>query len=222
MAARTVPLPGELDRVLEEGWLTIDAISGTSAGAMNAAVLASGFAEGRPQGARQALEALLAKDSDAARFSPFQRGPLDVMIGRWTLDHSPMFVTMDIVARVVSPYTSTPAGNNPLADILTEIIDFERVGGRSDEAVHHRHQRVRTGRGRVFRNDEITAARAARLGVPADTVPGARSRSTATEYWDGGYSGNPTMTPLMREAPRSTPSSSRSTRSSARPRHDGA
>src|SRR6476660_430301 len=74
---------GVLDRLLEEAWLKIDGISGTSAGAMNAAVLADGFAEGGAEGARVALERFWRKVSDAARFSPFQRGPLDVMMGRW-------------------------------------------------------------------------------------------------------------------------------------------
>src|SRR3989475_9260071 len=77
---------GVLDRLLEEPWLEIDGISGTSAGAMNAAVLADGYAKGGSQGARAALEKFWRRVSDAARFSPFKRGPLDVILGRWTLD----------------------------------------------------------------------------------------------------------------------------------------
>jgi NTE family protein len=50
---------------------------------------------------------------EAARFSPFQRGPLDVMLGRWTLDSSPMYVAMDLMSRLVSPYTMNPMGKNP-------------------------------------------------------------------------------------------------------------
>jgi NTE family protein len=76
---------GVLDRLLEEPWLQIDGISGTSAGAMNAAVLASGYAEGGADGARAALESFWRKVSEAARFSPFRRGPLDVLLGRWTI-----------------------------------------------------------------------------------------------------------------------------------------
>src|ERR1700742_4332381 len=86
---------GVLDRLIEEDWLRIDGISGTSAGAMNAAVLADGYAEGGAKGARTALEQFWRKFSDAARFSPFQRGPLDLLLGRWTLDHSPAFIAMD-------------------------------------------------------------------------------------------------------------------------------
>src|SRR3954466_15757116 len=68
---------GVLDRLLEEPWLEIDGISGTSAGAMNAAVLAGGYADNAAAGARAALMDFWRRVSDAARFSPFQRAPLD-------------------------------------------------------------------------------------------------------------------------------------------------
>ena len=187
---------GVLDRLLEEPWLKIDGISGTSAGAMNAAVLADGFAEGGAEGARAALERFWKKVSDAARFSPFQRGPLDVMMGRWTLDHSPMFVMMDIMARLFSPYDLNPGGNNPLRDILIELIDFERLS-RIPMKLFITATNVRTGRGRVFRNAEITAdvlLASACLPTMFQAI-----EIDGEEYWDGGYSGNPTITPLVRE-----------------------
>ena len=87
---------GVLDRLLEENKLRIDGISGTSAGAMNAAVLADGYTDGGAAGARAALDAFWAGVAQSARFSPFQRGPLDRLLGRWTLDQSPMFITMDL------------------------------------------------------------------------------------------------------------------------------
>ena len=95
---------GVLDRLLEEPWLQIDGISGTSAGAMNAAVLADGHAEGGANGARAALEGFWRNVSRAALLSPFRRGPLDVLLGRWTLDHSPVYVAMDLMSRLFSPY----------------------------------------------------------------------------------------------------------------------
>src|ERR1700751_5252000 len=72
---------GVLDRLLEESWLRIDGVSGTSAGAMNAAVLAHGGRTGGATGARAALATFWREVSDAARFSPLQRGPLDVLLG---------------------------------------------------------------------------------------------------------------------------------------------
>src|SRR6266404_9494832 len=146
---------GVLDRLLEEPWLRIDGISGTSAGAMNAAVLAHGYIKNGADGARAGLEDFWRKVSAAARFSPLQRSPLDVLLGRWTLDHSPFFVAMDIMARVVSPYNVNPMGANPLRAILADTVDFGLLS-QSPIKLFVTATNVRTGRGRVFRNNEMT------------------------------------------------------------------
>ncbi len=166
---------GVLDRLLEEPWLKIDGISGTSAGAMNAAVLADGFAEGGAEGARAALERYWRYVSEAARFSPFQRSPLDRVLGRWTLDHSPLFVTMDIMSRLFSPYDLNPRGSNPLRGILEKLIDFERLQGCADQAVHHRHQCAHRAGARLPQCRDH-AGRAAGLGLSSDDVSGGRDR----------------------------------------------
>ena len=128
---------GVLDRLLEEPWLGIDGISGTSAGAMNAAVLVDGFADNGAEGARAALENFWRRVSQAAVLSPFRRSPLDVLMGRWTLDYSPMFVAMDMMARVFSPYQFNPMNFNPLRHIVEQSVDFERL------AVYIKHRRDR-------------------------------------------------------------------------------
>src|SRR6476619_7264703 len=101
---------GVMDRLLEEPWLKIEGVSGTSAGAMNAAVLADGYAAGGAEGAREALATYWSHVSEAARFSPFQRSPIDRFLGRWTLDHSPMFIFLDMMSRLFSPYDLNPGG----------------------------------------------------------------------------------------------------------------
>ena len=118
---------GVLDRLLEESWLRIDGISGTSAGAMNAVVLVDGYEKGGPEGARAALEEFWRRVSHSARFSPIRRSPMDVLLGRWSLDNSPFFLAFDMAARVFSPYDLNPRGANPLRDILAECVDFERA-----------------------------------------------------------------------------------------------
>src|SRR5215469_16481295 len=118
---------GVLDRALQMPRMQLDGISGTSAGAMNAAVLADGYAEGGPEGARAALERFWRRVSGAAALSPLRRGPLEIMLGNWTLDYSPMFVAMDLASRVFSPYDLGVAAFNPLRDILAESIDFGRL-----------------------------------------------------------------------------------------------
>lgn len=187
---------GVLDRLLEESWIRIDGISGTSAGAMNAAVLAHGYAEGGAAGARAALERYWRDVSCAALLSPFQRTPIDVILGRWTLDWSPAFVAMDMMSRVFSPYDLNTSGANPLLDILTRNIDFARLA-KAPIKLFVTATNVHTGRGRVFRNAEITpdvllASACLPTLFQAIEVDG-------ESYWDGGYSGNPTITPLIRE-----------------------
>lgn len=187
---------GVLDRLLEERWLNIEAISGTSAGAMNAAVLVDGHAKGGAEGARAALEAFWRSVSDAATMSPLRRGPIDVLLGRWTLDHSPTYVAMDIMTRLFSPYDLAFSGGNPLHDILLRNVDFARLA-KAPIKLFITATNVRTGRGRVFRNNEISpdvlmASACLPTMFQAVEIDG-------DPYWDGGFAGNPTMTPLVRE-----------------------
>ncbi|WP_293045838.1 patatin-like phospholipase family protein [Paraburkholderia sp.] len=187
---------GVLDRLLEEPWLQIEGISGTSAGAMNAAVLASGHAHSGVPGARAALERFWRRVADAARFSPFRRGIFDMMLGRWTLDHSPVYLAFDMMARVISPYDMNPASINPLRTILADTIDFDALRN-SRIKLFVTATRVRNGQARVFRNADLTAdALLASACLPtlfrAVEIDG-------EAYWDGGYVGNPTITPLVRE-----------------------
>src|SRR4030088_469998 len=92
---------GVLDRLIEQPWLRIEAISGTSAGAMNAAVLADGWTQGGADGARGALDAYGGRVPRAAAFSRLQRSPLDRLMGQWTLDTSPAYIAMDLMTRVL-------------------------------------------------------------------------------------------------------------------------
>jgi len=187
---------GVLDRLLEEPGLRMDGISGTSAGAMNAAVLSDGFAAGGPEGARQALAAFWRRVSDGALMSPLRRSPLDILTGSWTLDYSPAFVAMDLASRLFSPYDLNPGAFNPLHDILAKSIDFARLA-RSPVKVFVTATNVHTGRPRVFRNADVSPdALLASACLPtlfqAIEIDG-------EAYWDGGYAGNPTISPLVRE-----------------------
>jgi len=188
---------GVLDRLLEEPWLKVEAISGTSAGAMNAAVLVSGHVQGGAEGARAALDAYWKLVAEGARFSPIQRSPIDRMMNRWTLDASPVYLAMDLMSRVVSPYSLNPLGFNPIKDILEKSVDFAHLGAAPIK-LFITATNVRTGRGRVFRNKEITpdvllASACLPTMFQAIEIDG-------EPYWDGGFAGNPTITPLVRES----------------------
>jgi NTE family protein len=187
---------GVIDRLLEEPWLHIAGISGTSAGAMNAAVLANGWIEGQAGGAREALNRYWRAVSRAAAFSPLQRSPLDRMLGRWSIDTSPAYVFTDLMSRMLSPYDLNPLGFNPLRRILADNIDFPRLADAPIQ-LFVTATRVRTGRGRIFRNGEITAE----VLLASACLP-TMFRAVEIDgepYWDGGYAGNPTITPLVRE-----------------------
>jgi NTE family protein len=123
---------GVLDRLLEEEGLKVEAISGTSAGAMNAAVMAYGHMQGGADGARAALEAFWKRVSKSAAYSPLKRGPIDVLLGRWALDSSPAYLAMDIATRMFSPYDLNFGMPNPLAAILLalESVAPSETGGR--------------------------------------------------------------------------------------------
>jgi NTE family protein len=187
---------GVLDRLLEEPSLQIEGISGTSAGAMNAAVLADGYAQGGAAAAQERLESFWKKVSRTAMLSPFRRGPLEILSGQWTLDTSPVFLTFDLMARIFSPYDLNLHGANPLRDILADCIDMELLA-KAPIKLFVTATNVRTGRGRVFRNAEVTpdvllASACLPTLFQAVEIDG-------EAYWDGGYSGNPTITPLIRE-----------------------
>jgi NTE family protein len=188
---------GVLDRLLEERWLRIDAISGTSAGAMNAAVLVSGFIKGGAEGARNALDAYWGRVAASARFSPIQRSMFDRLMKRWSLDTSPGYLIMDLMSRVVSPYDLNPFGHNPIRSILEQSIHFAHLG-EAPIKLFITATNVHTGRGRIFRNKEITpevllASACLPTMFQAIEIDG-------EAYWDGGYAGNPTISPLVRES----------------------
>jgi NTE family protein len=187
---------GVLDRALQIPRMQLDGISGTSAGAMNAAVLADGYAEGGPEGARAALERFWRRVSSAAMLSPLQRGPLDILLGNWTLDSSPMFIALDLASRVFSPYDLGVAAFNPLRALLAESIDFGRLR-KSPIKIFITATNVQTGRGRVFRNAELTID--ALLASACLPTMYKAVEIDGEPYWDGGYAGNPTITPLVRE-----------------------
>ncbi|WP_243634475.1 patatin-like phospholipase family protein [Roseicella frigidaeris] len=187
---------GVLDRMLEEEWLEIEGVSGTSAGAMNAAVLASGIARGGAAAAREDLEAFWRRVSTAATFSPFQRGMMDRLLGNWTLDNSPGFLTMDLLARLISPYDVSNVGGNPLEQILHDSVDFAALA-QGPVKIFVTATNVHTGRARIFRNRDVSAqALLASACLPqlfqAIEIDG-------QPYWDGGFAGNPTLVPLVNE-----------------------
>lgn len=186
---------GVLDRILEDERLSISAISGTSAGAMNAVVLADGWSRAGREGARKALADFWKAVSDAARLSPIQRSLWDRMAGRFSLETSPSYLLFEHLTRVFSPYELNPLDINPLRDLLAGTIDFDSVNRCADIRLYVTATNVRTGRARIFSQPELsvdTVMASACLPFLFKAV-----EIGGEAYWDGGYMGNPALYPLV-------------------------
>lgn len=187
---------GVLDRLLEDERLVVEGISGTSAGAMNGAVVVWGMAQGGAQGARELLAKFWNRIAESGRFSIFQPTIFDRMFGNpANLDLSPFYQSFDLMTRLFSPYQLNPRNDNPLKDALEEMIDFAKVREGEGVKLFISTTNVRTGKIRVFRNHELSAeVLLASACLPhlfqAVEVEG-------EHYWDGGFMGNPAMFPLI-------------------------
>lgn len=186
---------GVLDRLLDDERLEIEAISGTSAGAMNAAVIADGLARGGRRGAQAALARFWDAVASLGRFGPVQRGPYDMATGNWNLDDSPSYIFFDWISRYFSPYQFNPLNINPLLDVLRQEVDFDRVNACVKIRLFIAATNVHSGKIRIFENPELSAeAVMASACLPhlfqAVEIDG-------EPYWDGGYMGNPAIYPLI-------------------------
>jgi len=181
---------GVLDALLEDGRFKIDGASGTSAGAMNAVVLAQGLMEGGPEQARAALDRFWR--AVAASAPP----GLDVSTSHGA-DAAPMVKWMLQWTQYFTPAQINPLGLDPLGDIVRRQIDFERLRRGSPVKLFIAATRVRTGKLQIFRNSQLSAeALLASACLP--TIH--RTVDVHGEpYWDGGYAGNPAVFPLFYE-----------------------
>lgn len=186
---------GVLDRLFEDDRLWIEAISGTSAGAMNAVVAAQGMYDGQAPGAREALHNFWAAVSKSSQSSPLQRTPYDIFMNNWSFDRSPMYLMLDMMQRVASPYDLNPMGYNPLRDLVDKFVDFKKVRSCKELGLYLSATNVETGLARVFSREEITidvmmASACLPFLFQAVEIEG-------EYYWDGGYMGNPPLFPFF-------------------------
>jgi NTE family protein len=166
---------GVLDRLLEDETITFDAVSGASAGAVNAVLLASGLAQGGPEAAKESLERFWKRASEAA---PRAHAGLAV----------------EVAVRHLSPYQFNPFNLHPLKTLLAEEVDFEALQ-QSKLKLLVATTRVRDGRLRVFREKAVTVD-----VILASTCLPVLHHAVSIDgeaYWDGGYSANPPLLPLV-------------------------
>ena len=187
---------GVLDRLLQDNSIEIAAISGTSAGALNAAALKAGMIAGGRAGARDSLARLW---RDVGRVSDLRiPGWMQPMVpglqalGQIALSMSP-FSPQGMAAQVYTPYAWGPAWRNPLERIVRRL-DFSTVCHSDGPQLFIGATRVDTGRIRIFSGDQITPE-ALMASACLPTVFQA-VEIDGHAYWDGGYSGNPALFPL--------------------------
>ncbi len=189
---------GVLDYFMEDGRVSVEGISGTSAGAMNAVVLTHGYMNGGAKGARKALDTFWRRVSSLALASPIKRTPFDMLTGNWSLDRSPAYLMVDLVSRVVSPYEANPLNINPLRELLESSVDFERVRACRDVKLFIAATNVHSGKVKVFERPDLTSD----MVLASACLPTLYQavEIDGTPYWDGGYSGNPPLFPLYDDA----------------------
>ncbi|GAA3845696.1 patatin-like phospholipase family protein [[Pseudomonas] carboxydohydrogena] len=185
---------GVLDHLLADGRLEITGLSGASAGAVNAVMVADGLARGGPEEARKRLAEFWRAASVGGDLPPVQRAIADRLFSIFPFSTSPMQNWFETMSHYFSPYDFNPLNINPLSELISRFVDFDAIRA-SDLALYVSATNVHTGRLKVFCRNSIDAdvvmASAALpylfRAVEIDGVP----------YWDGGYMGNPVIFPFL-------------------------
>lgn len=189
---------GALERLLEQREIAIRDITGTSSGAMNATCLALGLALG---GRDRAIELLEQFWTEVAREVPegFQhQHPFAAWLGDSGIDAFPGLKAYVDLTHVLSPYQINPLGLNPLRDILGRLIDFERLRAPDAARLYISATNVRTGKIKVFSNRDLSVD----VLLASACLPSLHHavEIDGESYWDGGFSGNPPLFPLVFES----------------------
>jgi NTE family protein len=185
---------GVLDRILEDDRLTIEGISGTSAGALNGTIATYGLLKGGPTEARALLQQFWERTSAIMRYSLLQPTLMDKFFGH-DVTYSAGFMVADLFTRFFSPYQYNLFDLNPLKLIIEQMVDFELIRKNQHIKLFVNATHVRSGKIKVFRTEEMTSDRvlaSACLPQIFKTV-----MVDGEPYWDGGYSGNPALFPLF-------------------------
>ncbi|HEX4943684.1 MAG TPA: patatin-like phospholipase family protein [Usitatibacteraceae bacterium] len=189
---------GILDRFLEDGRLSFEGLSGTSAGSVNAALCAYGLLLGGAEGAREKLDAFWRGIARTGSFfNPGGRFPFEAAVPGWPTQRSLTVEAFKAMTGSLSPYQWNPLNFNPLRDALENHVDFERLRTCKVTKLFVSATNVRTGRGRVFKTDEVSVD-----VVLASACLPQLFQAVEIEgdpYWDGGFMGNPVLYPLFYE-----------------------
>jgi NTE family protein len=186
---------GVLTGLIEDGRIEIEGISGTSAGAVNALMVADGLAQGGPQEACKRLADFWRAASLDGNLPALQRAVIDRLFNFLPLEGSPAHAWFDALSRFWSPYDLNPLNINPLREVIDRFVDFDAVRAFPGPPLFVSATNVHTGRLRVFQREAITVD-----VVMASACLPMFFRAVEIEgvpYWDGGYMGNPAIFPFF-------------------------
>lgn len=187
---------GAIDRLLEDERIDIAAISGSSAGAMCAVVLAEGMEQGGRDAARKALRSFWEGVAKAGRSNPYRSTPMMAFLNSFTPAWTNYLAQWaNMATHVASPYELNPLNLNPLKEVLEELVDFERVRKSTRIKLFIGATNVETGRIRVFCNEELTADHLMASACLPQLFQAVMIEGQP--YWDGGFMGNPALFPLF-------------------------
>jgi NTE family protein len=184
---------GVLDRLLEDGRLRIEGISGASAGAVNAVLLAQGLAQGGADAARERLAGFWRAASHDGRLPDLQRQVMERLFSGLPFEGWPVRAWFDALG--LSPYDVNPLNINPLKDLIERFVDFDAIRAGGDPALFVSATNVHTGELRVFSREEVSAE-----VVTASACLPHLFRAVEIDgeaYWDGGYLANPALFPFF-------------------------
>jgi len=187
---------GVLDYLLEDERLTIEGISGSSAGAINAVMLADGLARGgKPAASKRIADFSRAVSIDGS-LPTGQRQIVDRLFSAFLpYEGTPIATWVEALSRFWSPYDLNPLNINPLRELIERFVDFETIRTSRDLQVFVSATNVQTGRLRVFSREKLSAD-----VVMASACLPTLFRAVDIEgvpYWDGGYMGNPAIFPFF-------------------------
>jgi NTE family protein len=186
---------GVLDSLLADPRIEIEGISGASAGAINAVMLADGLARGGPQEARKRLADVWRAVSRNGDLTDLQRTVADKLLSFVPYEGTPVQAWFDAFTSLLTPYDFNPLNINPLKEIIERFVDFDALRASGGLKLFISATNVFTGRLRIFPREKVTAEvimASACLpmvfqAVEIDGIP----------YWDGGYMGNPAIFPFF-------------------------
>ncbi|HUC19588.1 MAG TPA: patatin-like phospholipase family protein [Acetobacteraceae bacterium] len=185
---------GVLDRLLETG-LAPDRVSGVSSGALLGTMLAQGWASNGADGARAAIVRLWERVAEAHAVSPVQNGPIERWLWGPDLSRNPVWQGLETAMRFFSPAQLNPLRHNPLRAVIADLLNPELLANPAAPRLTVGVTDVETGKAVLFRNEEITVETLLASSCLPFVFPAVEINGRAC--WDGAYSGNPPLTPLL-------------------------